>query len=39
MVDEDGMVTIRVPEGALIWTATADAEVIKAADIQPETKE
>jgi hypothetical protein len=39
MVDDDGMVTIRVPVGTLVFTATADAEVTKAADIQPETKE
>jgi hypothetical protein len=39
--NDDDMVTVRVPKDTtvLIMTATAEAEVIKAADIQPETKE
>jgi hypothetical protein len=38
---DDGMKTVRVPRDStvIVYTATAEAEVIKAADIQPETKE
>ena len=37
--DDDGMVTIRVPKDTtvLIVEATAEAEVIRAADIQPQS--
>jgi len=39
--DDDNMMTVRVPKDStvLIMTTTAEAEVIKAADIQPEAKE
>jgi hypothetical protein len=39
MLDEDGMVVLRVPPGTIYVTAEASAEVIKAADIQPQTEE
>lgn len=41
MSEEDGMMTVKVPKDSsvIVMQATADAIVIKAADIQPETKE
>jgi hypothetical protein len=38
-VDENGMIDMKVPAGAIIISSSAGAEVIKAADIQPENKE
>ena len=38
-IDENGMIDMKVPVGAIIMTSTAEAVVIKAADIQPESTE
>lgn len=39
VVDENGMIDMKVPAGTVIIVPTADAMVTKAADIQPESSE